>query len=629
MAPRLGSAATSRAAPAGGAGSAPGPLPEAGIQREAIPRRTDPKVERRPTTHDVRTSAVFGEALDQSLNYLASRFTMGLSPAALTEAYFDWLVHLSSAPGKQLQLTEAAMRKLMELARYAVACTMNPQGGPACVEPVPADPRFKADEWHQWPFNIIHQAFLLNQQWWHDATTGVRGVTNQHAREVEFATRQLLDFFSPSNFLWTNPEVLQKTASEGGQNLVRGFWNFVDDWERSINDQPAAGMEDFKVGETLALSPGKVIFRNRLIELIQYAPRTDRVRPEPVLIVPAWIMKYYILDLRPGKSLVEYLTGQGFTVFMISWKNPTADDRDLSLEDYRRLGVLDAIEAVHAIVPYTDIHGVGYCLGGTLLAIAAAALAPGRDNIFKTLTFFAAQVDFEEAGELTLFINESQLVFLEDMMKMQGFLSNSQLAGAFQLLRSNDLIYSRLIHDYLMGERRPIFDLMAWNADTTRMPYRMHSDYLHGLYQNNDLAAGGYIADGRPIALTDIRAPVFAVGTETDHVAPWRSVYKLHLLLHTQLTFALTSGGHNAGVVSEPGHPRRTYRLRTREPDDLYMDADTWYDETPVKRGSWWTEWAAWLAQRSGDWTSPPPSGAPDKGYKPLADAPGLYVLQP
>ncbi len=605
------------------------PLPEAGLQRASMPRKRTPRLEPYPTIHEVDTSSLFGEALDQSLNYLTSRFTLGFSPAALTEAYFDWIIHLASAPGKRLQLSEKALRKAARLARYIATCAMHPQGGLPCIEPRPNDKRFLAEEWQRWPFNVIHQGFLLYQEWWHTATTGVRGVSRQHEREVEFATRQLLDVFSPSNFLLTNPEVLRRTVDEGGQNLVRGFWNFVDDLQRTINELPPAGMEEFRVGETLALSPGKVVYRNRLMELIQYEPTTAKVRPEPVLIVPAWIMKYYILDLRPGKSLVEYLTGQGFTVFMISWKNPTAEDAELTLDNFRRHGVLEAVEAVRTIVPGVDVHGVGYCLGGTLLAITAAALARSRNNTFKTLTFFAAQVDFEEAGELTLFINESQLVFLEDMMRMQGFLGNYQMAGAFQLLRSNDLIWSRLIRDYMMGERQPLFDLMAWNADTTRMPYRMHSEYLRRLYLNNELASGGYVVDDRPVALTDISAPVFAVGTETDHVAPWRSVYKLHLLVDTELTFVLTNGGHNAGVVSEPGHPRRAYRVRTKEEGALYLDADTWFNETAVKQGSWWPEWAAWLSERSGSWTKPPTMGAPDGGYRPLVDAPGNYVLQP
>ena len=338
-------------------------------------------------------------------------------------------------------------------------------------------------------------------------------------------------------------------------------------------------------------------------------------------------MKYYILDLTPEKSLVKYLVDQGFTVFIISWKNPGPEDRELALDDYRSLGIGAALEAVRSVVPEAPVHGVGYCLGGTLLAIAAAALAGRGRDPFKTLTFLAAQVDFEEAGELTLFIDESQVTFLEDMMWQQGLLDASQMAGAFQILRSNDLIWSRVIHDYLMGERAPMFDLMAWNADSTRMPYRMHSEYLRQLFLDNDLAEGRYRVDGRPVALTDIRAPVFAVGTETDHVAPWRSVFKLNLLLDTDVTFLLTSGGHNAGIVSEPTRSDRRYRVRERSERDPYLDPEAWVRETPARQGSWWPAWVRWLAERSGA-----PVPAPALGgtrLAPLADAPGTYVLEP
>jgi polyhydroxyalkanoate synthase len=567
------------------------------------------------------------EALDRAFTYAPSRATLGLSPAALAEAYFDWMVDLAAGPGKQLQLTKKALRKTLRFWHYAATCALRQRPGSVCIEPLPNDKRFSADAWRAWPFNAIHQAFLLQQQWWHNATTSVRGVSPQHEREVEFATRQLLDVFSPANFVLTNPEVLAKTQAEAGQNLVRGLWNFVEDWERTINGRKPVGAEAFKVGENLALSPGRVVFRNRLIELIQYAPATDKVRPEPVLIVPAWIMKYYIFDLTPQKSLVKYLLEQGFTVFMISWRNPHPEDRDLSLEDYRTLGIDAALEAVRSVVPDAPVHGVGYCLGGTLLAIAAAALAGDGRDPFKTLTFLAAQVDFEEAGELTLFINESQVSFLEDLMWQQGVLDASQMARAFQMLRSNDLIWSRVIHDYLMGERAPMFDLMAWNADSTRMPYRMHSEYLRQLFLDNDLAEGRYRVDRRPIALTDIRAPVFAVGTETDHVAPWRSVFKLHLLLDTDVTFLLTNGGHNVGIVSEPGRSDRRYHLRDKREPDHYLDPDVWMRDTPVQQGSWWPAWAGWLAARSGTLARPPAVGG--SVLTPLADAPGTYVFEP
>jgi len=564
-------------------------------------------------------------ALDRTLNYARSRLTLGLSPAALAEAYFDWALHLASAPGKQLQITEKAMQKWLRLAHFIALCAMQRGERERCIEPLGHDRRFIAEEWRGWPYDVIHQAFLLQQQWWHNATTDVRGVTKPHERQVEFAARQLLDVFSPANFIATNPEVLHKTVTEGGQNLVRGFWNAMEDWERAVNGRAPAGTEAFKVGENLAVTPGKVIFRNDLIELIQYEPASERVHPEPILIVPAWIMKFYILDLSPHNSLVKYLVEHGFTVFIISWKNPTSEDRNLGLEEYRARGIDAALAAIANIVPGKKVHGVGYCLGGTLLAIAAAALARNNHEPFKTLTFLAAQVDFTEPGELSLFIDESQVTFLEDIMWHQGYLDAHQMSGAFQILRSNDLIWSRMVRDYLMGERRPMSDLMAWNADSTRLPYSMHSQYLRQLFLNNDLAAGRYRVGGRPVALTDIRAPVFAVGTERDHVAPWRSVYKLHLLLDTDVTFLLTSGGHNVGIVSEPGVPGRHYRVRTTIELGLYADPDTWMRETPEKPGSWWPEWCRWLAQRSGRKEEVPP--AADE-HAALCDAPGTYVRQ-
>ena len=567
-------------------------------------------------------SQEMADALDRSINYAVSRLTLGLSPAALMEAYFDWAIHLGAAPGKQLQLLHKGARKSIKLTHYMCTCALMNGASGRCIEPLPNDRRFDDESWKGWPFNLIHQAFLLQQQWWHNATTDVRGVTQRHERQVEFAARQVLDVFSPANFPLTNPEILHKTIADGGLNLVRGYWNFIEDWERAVNGRPPVGTENFKVGVNVAVTPGKVVFRNELIELIQYEPTTDKVRKEPILITPAWIMKYYILDLSPNNSLVRYLVDQGFTVFMISWKNPTSKDRDLGLDDYRTLGIEAALSTIGERIPDTKVHGVGYCLGGTLLSIAASARARNNHDPFKSLTFLAAQVDFTEPGELSLFIDESQVSFLEDMMRQQGYLDAQQMSGAFQLLRSNDLIWSRMVHDYMMGERQPMIDLMAWNADSTRLPYRMHSEYLRHLYLDNDLATGRYKVDGRPIALTDIRAPVFAVGTERDHVAPWRSVYKLHLILDTDVTFLLTSGGHNAGIVSEPGHAHRHYRVRTKSELALYADPETWQQETQERPGSWWPEWSRWLAERSG-LMQPARSTATNPD---LGDAPGHYV---
>ncbi|MDX1606740.1 MAG: alpha/beta fold hydrolase, partial [Candidatus Competibacterales bacterium] len=295
--------------------------------------------------------------------------------------------------------------------------------------------------------------------------------------------------------------------------------------------------------------------------------------------------------------------------------------------DYRRMGVMDALDVVGDIVPETRVHTVGYCLGGTLLTLAAAAMARDGDERLSTITLFAAQVDFTEPGELNLFIDESQLAFLEDIMWEQGMLDTTQMAGAFQLLRSNDLIWSRLVHEYLLGRRQPMNELMAWNADATRMPYRMHSQYLRRLFLDNDLAEGRYRVEGRPITVSDIRAPMLAVGAERDHVAPWRSVYKLHLLADTdEVTFILTSGGHNAGIVSEPGHPRRRFRMAIRHEGEPYIDPESWYQRVPAQQGSWWPAWQHWLVERSGGRVAPPRLGS--ERYPPLADAPGSYVLQ-
>lgn len=571
---------------------------------------------------------VLADITDRSLHAAVARLTGGLSPAALAQAYLDWATHLTYAPGKRVWLADKAARKALRFANYVYRYAS--EGGIAtpCIEPLPQDHRFDTKEWQAWPFNFISQAFLLQQQWWHNATTDLRGVAKGHEDITAFAARQILDTLAPSNFPMTNPEILWHTVSSGGFNLVRGMKNFLEDWERVAGGKRPIGTESFRVGREVAVTPGKIVYRNRLIELIQYTPTTTEVRPEPILIVPAWIMKYYVLDLSPQNSLVKYLVDHGFTVFMISWKNPVPNDRDLGIEDYRTLGIVSALDVMRAIVPECKIHAVGYCLGGTLLSVAAAAMARDSEERFATITLFAAQTDFTEAGELMLFIDESQITFLEDMMWEQGFLDSRQMAGAFQMLRSNDLVWSRLVHDYLLGERQPITDLMAWNADATRMPYRMHSEYLRKLFLDNDLAEGRFVAGGKPVALSDIRVPIFAVGTERDHVAPWRSVYKINWQAEAEITFLLTNGGHNAGIISEPGHSGRNFRMHRKDSCGHYLDPERFLAEAECKDGSWWPQWLSWLGDRSGAFAMPPGIGAASAGYPPLDEAPGVYVLQ-
>jgi len=550
----------------------------------------------------------------------------GLSPASLGMAYADWLTHLAMAPGKQAQLARSAMDKGALLAAFSRCQALGHDHAECCAEPRPQDRRFVDEDWQKWPYNFYQQIFLRSEQWWQEATD-VRGVTQHHAAVLPFVARQMLDMFSPLNFALTNPHVVKATTEQGGFNFFRGAQNFMDDGMRQITGQQAAGMEEYKVGENVAVTKGKVVYQNRLIELIQYAPATAEVYAEPVLITPAWIMKYYILDLSPENSLVKYLVEQGHTVFMISWKNPGSEERDLGFEDYLNLGIMDALKAISAIVPEQKVNVAGYCLGGTLAAMAAATLARDSADSLKSLTLFAAQVDFEEAGELLMFTDESQLAWLEDTMWEKGYLDSKHMAETFQMLRSRDLVWSRMVENYMLGERRLPNDLMAWNADATRMPYKMHSEYLCSLFLNNDLSEGRFAIEGKPVALTDIRVPVFAVSTQRDHVAPWRSAYKIHLFTDTDVTFVLTSGGHNAGIVSEPGHPRRTYQIATQKNADKFTSPDEWSAATPSHEGSWWVEWQTWLAGQSSGKTKPPSMGAPKRGYKPLRDAPGEYVM--
>jgi polyhydroxyalkanoate synthase len=565
--------------------------------------------------------------LDLTLNAQIGRFTGNISPAAMAGAYFDWLSHLMLSPSKQQSLMQEAWDKFWRWDNYAFQSVgKDCPEGVLCIEPLPQDKRFADPAWQQWPFNAISQGFLINQQWWHRATTGVPGVSQHHQEVVTFNTRQLLDMFAPSNYLLTNPVVQKETMRSMGGNLVRGAATALADY-RAVSGKHAGGANNtpdspFKVGVNLAVTPGKVVFRNNLIELIQYSPSTSQVHATPLLIVPAWIMKYYILDLSPSNSLVKYMVDQGYTVFMISWKNPQAEDRELSMEDYRTLGVMDAIDTVTRITDAPQVNAVGYCIGGTLLSIAAACMARDGDTRLASMTLFASQVDFEEPGELSLFIDESQISFLEAIMWDQGYLDTKQMAGAFQLMRSNDLIWSRRLNQYLLGMPEGKTDLMTWNADATRMPYRMHSEYLRGLFLHNDLSTGRYKAGGRPIALTDIHIPIFAVGTRTDHVAPWRSVFKIHLLTDTEVTFLLTSGGHNAGVVSPPGHPHRSYQMATHNEKGAFVDADAWLTATPINEGSWWPAWAEWLDKHAGPNVAPPAMG------KALCAAPGTYILQ-
>jgi len=569
------------------------------------------------------TSLSSTAVLDQQFHAALAKMTSSLSIASGALAGLDWGIHMAVSPGKRLELAMLAWRQSQQLMQYVAHTTPpNSQDQDMPVQ----DRRFADPAWQQWPFNFLHQAFLLNEQWWTQATSNVWGVEPHHADVVQFAARQWLDIFSPGNQFVSNPEVLTKTLAEQGANLWRGVSNRLDNGARQLRGAPAAGSENYAPGRNVAITPGKVVLKNNLIELLQYTPSTTEVHPEPILIVPAWIMKYYILDLSPHNSLIKYLVDQGHTVFCISWKNPGASERDLGMDDYLRAGFFTALGAINDIVPQRRVHAAGYCLGGTLLAIAAAAMARDGDSRLASLSLLAAQTDFAEPGELGLFIDESQVSLLEAQMQEAGSLSAGQMAGAFQMLRSYDLLWSQQVKQYLMGERDQMSDLMAWNADATRLPARMHSEYLRRLFLHDDLSQGRYEVDDRPVALTDIVLPLFMVGTATDHVAPWRSVYKMHYLSPAEITFVLTSGGHNAGVVSPPGHPHRHYAIRRRTPGDPFLGPADWLAQAEQRDGSWWPAWIDWLNAHSVGKTAPPGIGS--ERHRAIEPAPGRYVLQ-
>jgi len=562
--------------------------------------------------------------LSRAIREQLATVTGGLAPDVYVNAWWDWYLNIAKEPPKQLEIMQDAVAKALDSWSFALRASAGEPISPARS----GDARFGGEAWSRWPFNIYAHAYRNYVDWFQTAWSNVPGVAPETERTLDFVARNALETLSPANYLATNPELLDETRREAGENLVRGFGNWLEDIQRTLEGKGPSGADRFVVGRDVATTPGKVVLRNELVELIQYAPATPTVYAEPILIIPAWIMKYYILDLSPSNSMVSYLVSQGHTVFMVSWKNPTASDRGLGMDDYLRLGIRDTLDAVANIVAGRKIHSVGYCIGGTLLSIAAAVLGAQGDERLASVTLLAAQQDFSEAGELSVFISPSQLDMLEAVMNRTGVLKSEQMGAAFSLLRSRDLLWAPAVNSYLRGKRDSTNDLMAWNADGTRMPCRMHAEYLRQLYLNNAVAKGEFFADGRRVDLAAIRLPMFVVGTETDHVAPWQSVYKARALTRSvDYTFLLTSGGHNAGIVSGPSHPRRRHRVRRWNNEREILAPQAWIETTPPQAGSWWPVWDAWLVRSSSrERVAPPALGS--AAYRPIADAPGEYVLQ-
>jgi polyhydroxyalkanoate synthase len=550
--------------------------------------------------------------------------TGAMAPDDYMQAWWSWYLNLSKEPTQQLNLVQSAFQKTLDTWQFALHAATGKATSPEHDTAGFSDPA-----WQVWPFNLYAKSYSNWAGWVQEALTAGAPAPDQN--RLRFLTEQFLAAASPANFLHTNPELLNKTVAESGHNLIRGLKHWIEDAQSALTGRRSSASQQFKVGRDVAVTPGKVVFRNRLIELLQYSPQTDTVYAEPVLITPAWIMKYYILDLSPRNSLVRYLVEKGHTVFMVSWKNPTAVDRELGMDDYVQLGFKDALQVVNEIVPNRKVHGVGYCIGGTLLSIGAALLGGLQDERLASATLLAALTDFSEPGELSVFISPSQLSMLEAVMHKAGVFESERMGAAFMMLRSRELLWTPAVNTYIRGERSKPNDLMAWNADGTRMPWRMHSEYLERLYLKNELATGQFSVAEQPIDLKSIRVPMFVVGTETDHVAPWRAVYKVRELTRSpDYTFLLTSGGHNAGIASGPAHPKRRYRVLswpnstdTRTPDD-------WLGAAPLNQGSWWPEWQRWLAARSDPQQQPAHAvvGRPGAIEADLEDAPGLYVRE-
>jgi polyhydroxyalkanoate synthase len=511
----------------------------------------------------------------------------------------------------------------------------------AVVEPAPGDRRFKADAWRENEvFDFIKQSYLLTANAMQEMVGKLHGLDEKERGRVAFYTRQFADALAPTNFPLTNPDVLKATIASNGENLVKGLDNLLADIERGHGELSIRQSADgFVVGENVATAPGKVVFCNHIMELLQYSPTTDEVYQRPLLIFPPWINKFYILDLRPENSFVRWLVGQGYTVFLVSWVNPDPDMAQMGFEDYMRDGIFAALDAVEKATGVRDPNCVGYCIGGTLLAATLAYMAAQRsdkrgekgDDRIHSATFWAAQTDFSEAGELSVFVDEAQLEALKQKMDSQGgVLPGSKMAGAFNMLRANDLIWSFVINNYLLGKQPMPFDLLYWNSDTTRMPEKLHLSYLRNCYKENALARGKMEMAGVKLDLSKVKVPVYLQSAKEDHIAPANSVFKSVNLFGGPVRFIIAGSGHIAGVINPPAAKKYqhwtndSFEKKVGEKKEGAKDVETWRKGAKEHPGSWWPDWDKWLSKLSGE--KIPARQPGDGGLKVLGDAPGTYV---
>ncbi|WP_414692542.1 class I poly(R)-hydroxyalkanoic acid synthase [Phenylobacterium sp.] len=551
-------------------------------------------------------------------------------PAALSPDPFHVAPALTEVMGRLAAQPDKLMRAQADLfSRYldlwqSAARRMSGEAPTAAASAPRGDKRFQAPEWSDNPvFEVIKQSYLITSGWLNELVAGVEGVEPMTRRRVEFFTKMLTDALSPSNFLMSNPEALRALAESGGESLVRGMQNFAADLERG-GGQLAIAQTDyqmFRIGENVATAPGKVVFRNEIIELIQYSPTTDQVCEIPLVIFPPWINKFYILDLRPENSMIRWLASQGITVFVASWVNPDASLATRTFEDYMREGIYAGVAAAMDQCGVSKVNTVGYCIGGTLLSATLAHMAARKVNPIASATFFAAQQDFSEAGDLLLFTSEDWLADLEKRMdEGGGVLSGQTMADTFNALRANDLIWSFFVNNYLLGKEPKPFDLLFWNSDQTRMPRTLHLFYLRKFYGENALAKGELTLDSVRLNLEDVKTPIYVQSSKEDHIAPARSVYKGARLFGGPVTFTLAGSGHIAGVINAPAANKYQHWTNEALPPTL----EEWQAGAIEHPGSWWPHWAAWLKQRSGDLV---PARDPAHGnLAPLAEAPGSYV---
>jgi polyhydroxyalkanoate synthase len=539
-------------------------------------------------------------------------------------AFFEMTARLLSDPGRLMQ---AQLQLWQDYANLFTSATRRFLGEPAepVVKPAQGDKRFRDPAWQEGAiFDFIKQSYLLSARWTQSLVRSVEGLDEKTAQKVDFYTRQFVDAVSPSNFVLTNPEVLRETFETGGDNLIKGLEHLLDDMERG-KGQLLISMTDpkaFKIGVNIATTPGKVVFQNDLLQLIQYLPATETVHTRPLVILPPWINKYYILDLKPENSFIRWAVGQGHTVFVVSWVNPDGRLADKNFEDYLKEGFLDVLDAVERATGESQSDVIGYCLGGTLLAAGLALLAARKQQKrVASATYFVALVDFADVGEVRVFIDEAQLAALDEKMKEQGYLDARDLQTTFNMLRANDLIWSFVVNNYLLGKEPFPFDLLYWNSDSTRMPAAMHSFYLHKMYQENLLARpGGVTLLGTPIDLTTIRTPTYIVSTREDHIAPWKSVYAGTQIYRGPRRFILGASGHIAGVVNPPAANK--YGFWTN--DALPVDPEEWLAGAEKHDGSWWQDWAQWVGKHAGAMV---PARTPGDGALPvIEDSPGSYV---